>query len=485
MERLTAYSVRQLRRGLRDRKFSAVEVVEAYAGEINRREKEVGAFLHLDVDGARRTAASIDRARASWRDLPPLAGTVVAVKDNIAVHGLPLTAGSRILEGYLPPQDATVIARLRRAGAIIIGKTNLDEFAMGASTEQSGFHTTKNPRDPSRVPGGSSGGSAAAVAGSMATVALGSDTGGSVRQPAAFCGLVGLRPTYGGVSRSGLVAMASSMDVIGPLGRSVDDVRALLHAIHGFDPDDATTVPHFSIEAEAEPAGLRGLRVGLPREYLAGELSDEVRRAFDRTRTVLASAGAELVEVSMPMTDQAIPTYYVLTPSEASSNLARYDGLRFGWPAEQRHGHQAASARLRGQRFGPEPQRRILTGTFTLSAGYADRYYHTAQRVRTLIRQDFVNAFQQADVLLTPTTPAPAFPLGSVADPIAMYRQDIFVSAVSLAGVPALSLPVEGGTGLPVGVQLIGPQGQDDRLLSIAAAVETALRPSSGLRNGR
>lgn len=465
---LARLSVPGIRSGLRSRAFRSRDLVDAYVKRIDERETEVESFLHLDLKGAREAADDLDRNIANGEDLPKLAGVVVAIKDNIAVKGMPATAGSKILEGYSPPYEATVVERLRKAGAIIIGKTNLDEFAMGASTEHSGFHNTKNPRDPSRVPGGSSGGSAAAVAAGFCTVALGSDTGGSIRQPAAFCGIVGIRPTYGSVSRYGLIALASSMDVIGPFARSVADARAVLSVISGYDPRDATTLPHHTVAPEETTAmNLAEVRVGVPKEYLEGDRSDEVQGGFEHALAALKQAGAKVVDVSLPMTSSAVPTYYIITPAEASSNLARYDGIRFGHPADTKLGHQAAYARLRGERFGPEPKRRLLLGTFTLSAGYADRYYHRAQRVRTLIRQDFVNAFEAADVLLTPTTPTPAFPLGSIADPVAMYRQDVFLAAASLAGVPAISVPVP-TSGLPVGVQLIAKQQGDDRLLTIA-----------------
>ncbi|MBI4090026.1 MAG: Asp-tRNA(Asn)/Glu-tRNA(Gln) amidotransferase subunit GatA [Candidatus Kerfeldbacteria bacterium] len=468
-------SIGSIRQRLVDCQLSTVELVDAYLSHISSQDRALGSFLHVDADGARAAARALDQRIQSGDDLPRLAGTVVAVKDNITVKGLPATAGSRILAGYDPPYDATVVARLRAAGVIIIGKTNLDEFAMGASTEQSAWHPTKNPRDPERVPGGSSGGSAAAVAAGMCTVALGSDTGGSIRQPAAFCGLVGVRPTYGSVSRYGLIAMASSMDVIGPLARSVADARQVLAAIAGYDPDDATTLPHVNLSARAGQTSLTGRRVGVPKEYVAGITDQEVRDSLSATVDRLGAAGAEVIEVSLPTTALAVPTYYVITPAEASSNLARYDGLRFGQPSDRTHGHGAASARLRGQLFGREPKRRITIGTFTLSAGYADRYYHAAQRVRTLIRQDFARVFDQVDLLLTPVAPTPAFPLGSVADPLAMYQQDIFLAAVSLAGLPAAAIPVPTSGQLPVGAQLIGRSGDDNLLLDVAEGLEQAL----------
>ncbi len=472
---LTALGVAEIRDGLQTKRFSCAELVSSYLDQLKAKDDELGSFLQVDADGATASAAAIDARLAAGQELPALGGAVVAVKDNIVVRGLPATAASKMLEGYVPPYDATVVTRLRKAGAVILGKTNLDEFAMGASTEQSAFHPTKNPRDPARVTGGSSGGSAAAVAANFCTVALGSDTGGSIRQPAAFCGIVGLRPTYGRVSRHGLIALASSMDVIGPLARSVADARALLHVISGHDPADATSLPESGVPANGKRVPLKGLRIGLPKEYLEGSLTDEVRQGFDRAREALERGGVLLKEISLPMTRYAVPTYYVITPAEAFSNLARYDGIRFGPGHDSALGHGIASRRLRGQRFGLEPKRRIMLGTFTLSSGYADRYYHTAQRVRTLIRQDFANALAELDLLLTPTTPSPAFPLGSVSDPLAMYQQDVFLAAVSLAGLPAVSLPVPTDATLPVGVQLIGRQSEDARLLDAAEAISRAL----------
>lgn len=472
---LTALGIAEIRHGLQAKRFSCTELVQAYLNEVAAKDVELGSFLHVDVDGAKTSAKAIDARLDTGQELPALGGVVVAVKDNIAVRGLPATAASKMLEGYIPPYDATVVTRLRQAGAVIMGKTNLDEFAMGASTEQSAYHPTKNPRDLSRVTGGSSGGSAAAVAANFCTIALGSDTGGSIRQPAAFCGLVGLRPTYGSVSRHGLIALASSMDVIGPLARTVADARALLYVIAGHDPADATSLPASGVSAGGQQLSLKGLRIGIPQEYLDGSLTDEVRQAFNRAREALERGGAVLKDMSLPMTRYAVPTYYVITPAEAFSNLARYDGIRFGPGHDSALGHGVASAHLRGQRFGLEPKRRILLGTFTLSSGYADRYYHTAQRVRTLIRQDFANALADLDLLLTPTTPSPAFPLGSLTDPLSMYQQDVFLAAVSLAGLPAVSLPVPTGAALPVGVQLIGRQSDDARLLDAAEAITSAL----------
>ena len=457
-----------LRAKLTAKECTCGDIVEAYLKAIAERDGDIGSFLFVDGHGVHAAAESLDARIKAGESLPPLAGFVVAVKDNIAVKNMPATAGSKILEGYAPPYDATVISRLRTAGALIIGKTNLDEFGMGASTEQSAFHPTKNPHDLTRVPGGSSGGSAAAVAAGFCTAAFGTDTGGSVRQPAAFCGVVGMRPTYGRVSRYGLIALASSMDTIGPITRSVADARAILSVVSGYDGADATTLPVARKKQRRKRTALKGLRIGLPREYLEGVTDRQVRTAYDAFCERLRVRGAALVDCSLPTTPHAIPTYYVLMPAEASSNLARYDGVRFGHVGRNDLGHRRMYAQLRGERFGMEPKRRIMVGAFTLSAGYADRYYHAAQRVRTLIREDFEKAFRNVDVLVTPSTPTVAFPLGSVSDPIAMYRQDVFMSAASLAGAPAISVPASAAGPLPVGIQLIASQGGDEILLDVA-----------------
>lgn len=465
---LTKLDGHALHAALGAKECSCVDIVEAYLKAIADRDGDLGSFLCVDEDGVRAAAKSLDARLAAGEALPPLAGFVIAVKDNIAIKGMPATAGSRILEGYAPPYDATVITRLRAAGALVIGKTNLDEFGMGASTEQSGFHPTKNPHDASRVPGGSSGGSAAAVAAGFCTAALGTDTSGSVRQPAAFCGVVGMRPTYGLVSRYGLIALASSMDTAGPLARTVADARAMLAVMSGHDPADATTLPERGSSPRRGKTVVKGLRIGMPKEYLDGVTDRHVKKAYDAFCDRLRASGAILVDCALPTTSHAIPAYYVLMPAEASSNLARYDGIRFGHPGRDDLSHRTVYSRLRGERFGMEPKRRIMVGTFTLSEGYADRYYHAAQRVRTLIREDFKRVFDDIDILVTPATPTVAFPLGSVTDPIDMYRQDVFMSAASLAGVPAISVPAIGRGTLPIGIQLVAPQGSDDLVLDVA-----------------
>jgi aspartyl-tRNA(Asn)/glutamyl-tRNA(Gln) amidotransferase subunit A len=424
---------------------------------------------------ALRAARAVDAKRASGTPLGALAGVPVAIKDNICIRGVPTTCGSKILEGYRPPYDAHVIERLRAADAVLVGKTNCDEFAMGSSTENSAYHPTKNPWDLARVPGGSSGGSAAAVAAREAPIAYGSDTGGSVRQPAAFCGVYGLKPTYGAVSRYGLVAFASSLDQIGPFARTARDTALAYNAVAGPDARDMTS------RAEARPidlaaleGGMKGLTIGIPRDLLEGEgLAPEIRACFDSAAAAFASHGARLIDVSLPSAKHAIATYYLIAPAEASSNLARYDGVRYGLRAGDGD-LRAMYERTRGQGFGREVRRRILLGTYALSAGYYDAYYLRAQKVRTLVRGDFLKALSGADALLLPVTPTTAFGLGEkVEDPLAMYLNDIYSIPASLAGVPALSFPAGfGATGLPIGLQLVGHPFAEVTLLRIARANE-------------
>jgi len=413
-----------------------------------------------------------------------LAGVPVAVKDNICTRDLPTTCASRLLEGYASPYESTVARRIRASGGTVIGKTNLDEFGMGSSTENSAFGPTRNPWDPSRVPGGSSGGSAVAVAAGMVPCALGSDTGGSVRQPAAFCGVVGIKPTYGRVSRYGLVAFASSLDQVGTIGRTVDDAARLLQAVAGHDPRDATSsprpVPALVFErGEAADAGVDGLTVGLPEEYFARELDPDVRACLEEVVALLREGGARTVPVSLPHTEYAVPAYYVLAPAEASSNLARYDGVRFGRRPPGTHSTRAVYEETRTRGFGSEVVRRILLGTFALSAGYHEAYYGRAQSARALIARDFRRVWDDGvDVLFTPTTPTPAFGLGErTGDPLAMYRSDIYTVTANLAGIPALSMPVGTVDGLPVGGQLLAPSWREARLVRVARYLEGKLPP--------
>lgn len=462
---------------VRTGELSALALTEAYLARIAAYDGEIGAFLHVAGDHARLAAEAIDRRRAAGFSLGPLAGVPIAIKDAIVTAGLPTTAGSKMLAGWLPPYNATAVERLLRADAVVLGKTNCDEFSMGSSTENSAFHVTRNPWDRSRVPGGSSGGSAAAVAAHFCGAALGSDTGGSIRQPAAFCGTVGVKPTYGRVSRWGLIAYASSLDQIGPITKSVEDSALLLEVLAGADPRDATSidapVPRYR---DVLTHGVRGMRIGVPKEYLLGGdgLDPEIRSALTRTTDALRAAGAYLVDVSLPHTALALPAYYVLAPAEASSNLARYDGVRFGARVEQKGLAEMYEA-TRAAGFGAEVKRRIMLGTFALRSGYYDAYYRKAQQVRGLIKQDFDTAFASVDVLLTPTTPTTAFALGAKATPMEMYLADVFTLAANLAGIAGASVPVGLATnGLPMGLQLMAPVLDEAALFRVAFAVESA-----------
>jgi aspartyl-tRNA(Asn)/glutamyl-tRNA(Gln) amidotransferase subunit A len=439
---------------------------------------ELNAFITVTAEGAMATAQELDRGIEQGKQLPPLAGAVMAVKDNMVTGGVRTTAGSRILFNYKPPYSATVVERLQAAGALLIGKTNLDEFAMGSSTENSAYGPVKNPWDRSRVPGGSSGGSAVAVAAGMAIGALGSDTGGSVRQPASFTGVVGLKPTYGRVSRYGLIAFGSSLDQIGPFANSVEDVARILGVIAGHDPNDSTSSDAQVGDYVAALNGdVRGLRVGVPREYYGPGLDAEVKEKIEAAIRELEKMGAEIIEVSLPHTEYAVPVYYLIATAEASANLARYDGVRYGFRAEEAATLKEMYSRSRDQGFGAEVKRRIMLGTYALSAGYYDQYYGKAQKVRTLIERDFREAFGRCDVIATPTSPTPAFKLGEKADdPLEMYLSDIYTITANLAGVPALSLPCGlSSSGLPIGVQLIGKQFDEARLLRAAHNLEQGL----------
>ena len=466
----------QLARG----EVSARELTERHLRRISAVDERVHAFLEVTRERALADADRIDAARAAGETLPPLAGVPLAIKDNLCTKGIRTTCSSRMLESFVPPYESTVTKRLWRAGAVLLGKTNLDEFAMGSSTETSAFGPSRNPWDPERVPGGSSGGSAAAVAAGECVAALGSDTGGSIRQPAAFCGVVGLKPTYGRVSRGGLVAFASSLDQVGPFTSSVADAAEILEVIAGADPRDATClrepVPCYR---EALEAPLKGLRVGLIRECFEQQgLAPEVRASVLAAAQTLQGLGCELVEVNCPRFDDGIATYYVIAPSEASANLARYDGVKYGYRADSAESLAAMTARSRAEGFGDEVQRRILIGTYALSAGYVDAYYRKAQQVRTLIRRDFDRAFEQVDVLLTPTSPTTAFRFGAHKDdPLAMYLADLLTIPANLAGLPALSLPCGfDAEGLPIGLQLMTGVLQEALLLQVAHQHEQAAR---------
>ena len=509
------------RRALDNGETSCEELVSSFLAAVEADNERLNAFIYVDDEGARAQARRLDDARARGRDVP-LAGLVLAVKDVLCIKEWKVTCASRILSNFTSLYDATAIARLREAGAVFIGKTNCDQFAMGSSNENSYFGPVRNPHNEAYVPGGSSGGSAAAVAAGLCHAALGTDTGGSIRQPAAFCGVVGLKPTYGRVSRYGLVAFASSFDCMGPFAHSVEDVAHLLEVMAGIDPLDSTsapvTVPRYT---EALTGSVRGVRIGLPREYYAEGLDDDIRRMLNAQVERLREAGAEIKDVAMPHTEYGIATYYILATAEASSNLARYDGIRYGYRAdldatrralaEERDAFEAALtaaeadgdadraaqarrqietqdsllrriyAQSRTEGFGDEVKRRIMLGTYVLSAGYYDAYYGKAQRVRSLIRSDFDRAFEEVDVLLTPVTPMPGFKLGSkVDDPLEMYLSDIYTVTANLAGVPGLVIPLgthPGGEGLPVGMQLLGRHFDEALLLRVG---DVAMRLAQG-----
>jgi aspartyl-tRNA(Asn)/glutamyl-tRNA(Gln) amidotransferase subunit A len=450
---------------------------EASLARIAATEPELNAFVRVTPERARADISRLEVELSAGKPLGPLAGVPVAIKDNLCTKGIPTTCSSRMLEHFVPPYESTVTQRLWDAGAVLVGKTNLDEFAMGSSTETSAFGTTRNPWDVSRVPGGSSGGSAAAVASGQCLVALGSDTGGSIRQPASFCGVVGLKPTYGRVSRWGLVAFASSLDQVGPFSRTVADAAAVLQVIAGHDPRDATSldvpVPNYLAGLEKP---IRGLRVGILKEAFAEGLNPEVKASVEAAAQQLEGLGCELVEVSCPQFKAGIATYYVIAPSEASANLARYDGVKYGHRSAEADSLSTMTALSRAEGFGPEVQRRILIGTYALSAGYVEAFYKKAQQVRTLIRREFERAFEQVDVLLTPTAPTTAFQPGEHAnDPLAMYLADLLTIPANLAGLPAISVPCGfDSKGLPIGLQLMAPVLEEEPLLRVAHQYERA-----------
>lgn len=482
LHQLTVHAAADL---LRKGEIAAVELTEAMLDRIAACDNDVRAYLTLTPEWALERAAEADATFATARRsgtvdaLPPLLGIPLAIKDVISVEGVRTTCGSKILENYIPPFSATAVEKLLAAGAVILGKTNTDEFAMGSSTENSAYFTTRNPWDLDRVPGGSSGGSAAAVAADECLAALGTDTGGSVRQPAALCGVVGLKPTYGRVSRYGLIAYASSLDQIGVLTKDVTDAALLLAAIAGHDPRDSTSVaipvPDYRAKLNGQRSAVNGLRIGVPKEYFVGGIQPAVEAAVRAAIGVLADLGAQVEEISLPHTDLALPVYYLIAPAEASANLARYDGIRYGLsvPGETLwEGYR----KTRGQGFGPEVKRRIMLGTYALSAGYYDAYYLKAQQVRTLIKQDFEDALRRVDVIACPTSPTTAFRIGEkVNDPLSMYLADIFTLSLNLAGLCGISVPCGfDEAGLPIGLQLIGGAFQEETILGVAYAYEQA-----------
>ena len=474
--------VAELVRLVRTRSLSAREVVSAHLARIAALDARLGAFLHIDEAGALRRADEIDAELARGSDPGPLAGVPIALKDILVTRDVPTTAGSRILAGWIPPYDATVVERLRAAGAVLLGKLNMDEFAMGSSTENSAYFPCKNPWDLERVPGGSSGGSAAAVAAGLCAASLGTDTGGSIRQPASLCGVVGLKPTYGRVSRWGVIAFASSLDQVGPLARSVADAALMFEVIAGHDPRDSTSIDQPAPRLSgALTAGARGLTIGRPREYDLPGVDPEVRRAVDAALAVLSDHGAKVRDISLPHVTHALPTYYLVAPAEASSNLARYDGVRYGQRAEGSSTSLLEMYRkTRGAGFGTEVKRRIMLGTFVLRSGYYDAYYRKAQQVRALIAQDYRRAFAEVDLVASPTSPTAAFRLGEKAsDPMAMYLADVFTLSANLAGLPGISMPcgLTAG-GLPIGLQLVGKPLDEATLIRAAAAYEKAAGPA-------
>lgn len=463
--------------------LSATELVKAELARIAERNGDVGAFLHVADELALESAAASDARRASGQSRGILDGIPVAIKDNLLVEGLPATAASRMLEGYVASYDATAVAKLKEAGAVIVGKANLDEFAMGSSTENSALGVTRNPWDLERVPGGSSGGSAASVADSQALASLGTDTGGSIRQPAAFTGIVGFKPTYGAVSRSGAIALASSLDQIGPFAKTVRDAASVFQEIAGPDPLDGTAAHRDASAglAHADKDSAAGMRIGVPKEYLSGDLAPDIARGFEIARKRFEDLGHEIVEVSLPHTELALPAYYVIQPAETSSNLARFDGLRYAAIPDVEGPLQDRYVKARGKGFGTETKRRIILGTFVLSSGYYDAYYGKAQAARTLVTRDFDEAFEGVDALLSPTTPTPAFKAGEKSDPVSMYLSDVFTIPANLAGIPAISIPVTpwktaayGPNNLPVSFQLQGKRFDDARLLALGIRYEEA-----------
>jgi aspartyl-tRNA(Asn)/glutamyl-tRNA(Gln) amidotransferase subunit A len=469
-------SLTQLTAAVSAGEVSAVEATRATLERIAARDATTHAYLHVDREGALQQAGQVDAARARGETLGPLAGVPIGIKDNLCTRGLPTTCASKILAGYIPPYDAHVIERIRAAGGVVIGKLNMDEFAMGSSNENSAFGPVRNPWDPARTPGGSSGGAAAATAEGLAAAALGSDTGGSVRQPGAYCGVTAIKPTYGRVSRYGLIAFASSLDQVGPLARDMRDAARMLGVISGHDPRDATSVAHPVDDYESECGkDVRGMRIGVVKDMLDHGCDASVKDAMAASLKQLSSLDCELVDVDLPHRDHALSVYYIIAPAEASSNLARFDGMRYGLRVEGED-LRDTYGRSRGAGFGPEVKRRIMLGTYVLSAGYYDAFYLKAQKVRTLIKRDFTRAFERCDVLLTPTAPSPAFKLGEIADPLTMYMQDIFTLPPSLAGIAAASVPCAlSPAGLPIGLQLCAPEFEEKRIVRLGHAFESAI----------
>lgn len=484
---ITDLTIKKFADGLRKKEFSAEEVTSEYLRRIEKYDGEIGAYLHVMGEGALAQARVVDEKIRKREEVGMLAGAPLAIKDNMLITGVPATAGSKMLENHTAVYDATVIQKLKDAGAVFLGKTNMDEFAMGSSTENSAYKKTKNPRDLTRVPGGSSGGSAAAVAGDMALAALGSDTGGSIRQPAGFCGVVGLKPTYGAVSRYGLIAMAASLNQIGPFTKTVEDAALMFRAIAGYDKFDATSVnlPYDDEVTHVHENEVKQMTVGLPKEYFIEGLEPEVKREMENVIAAIKGLGLKVKEISLPHTQHALSCYYIIMPAEVSSDLARFDGIRYAKVAGvERGAHNLAELykKNRHMGFGPEVKRRIMLGTFVLSSGYYDAYYSQAQKVRALIKQDFDEAFRPSadgvDMILTPVSPTRPFKFGEkVNDPLAMYLSDIFTIPANLAGVPAISIPAKQKAGeLPIGFQLIGRHFREEDILSLGRMYEGSNR---------
>jgi len=466
---LTELTIKQIHEGLVNKSFSCVDLTKAYLKNIKEKDKEINAYLTVTEDLALEQAKKVDDKIKQGQEIGPLEGVPCAIKDAIMVEGQKCTAASKILENYVAPYDATVIKKLKEQGVVILGKTNTDEFTMGASTENSAFGVTKNPYDKTKVSGGSSGGSAAAVAANMACFALGTDTGGSIRLPASFCGITGLNPTYGSVSRYGVIAHASSFDQVGPMTKNVEDAKIVLETICGKDKMDATSADYKYEEVKTD---LKGLKIGLPKEYFAEGLDKEVEQIARSTIKKAEEAGAKIVEVELPNSKYAIACYYILVPSEASANLARYDGIKYGL-SENGESLLDVYIKSREKGFGPEVKRRIMVGTYCLSSGYYDAYYKKAQEVRQLIRQDFAKVFEKVDLIFCPVAPFPAFGIGEKADdPLAMYLVDLYTGAVKLAQLPALSLPAGKIGKLPVGLQIIGNHFKENIIISVASQLE-------------
>lgn len=465
---LSTLTIAKARQALDAKEYSALDLTNAYLDEIRKKNPEIHAYLEVWEDSARAEAKAADEMIAAGKS-QPLTGIPLAIKDNILIHGRIASSASKILENYRASYDAAVIERLKGQGAVFLGRTNMDEFAMGSSTENSAYGPTKNPHDTSRVPGGSSGGSAAAVAANLALAALGSDTGGSIRQPASLTGIVGLKTTYGSVSRRGVMAMGSSLDQIGPFGKTIDDARTVFEAIRGHDPLDSTSLPDYQL------AGAKPRVIGVPRGFLETGTDPDVLEHFNNTLDHLIAQGYEIRDIELPSIPYSLAVYYIIMPAEVSTNLARFDGIRYGLSIEAPEIKQVYE-KTRAGGFGAEVRRRILVGAFVLSSGYADAYYRKARAVRSLIRQDFENAFQTVDAIVTPTTTSPAFKFGAKADPVAMYAEDIFTVPINLAGVPALSVPMgdveRDGSKLPTGFQIIAPHQREDVLFSIGQDIE-------------